>query len=118
VEGTFFASSDLDHSLLFLNKTQIAFLCYLETVAKARWNVEPLLKEIRHNPMLWLLVLVPVVLIAAKLDPTAHTLLFVLSVLAIVPLAALLSHATESVAEKTGDTVGGLLNATLGNLRN
>ena len=36
--------------------------------------------------------------------------------LAIVPLAALLSHATESVAAKTGDTVGGLLNATLGNL--
>jgi Ca2+:H+ antiporter len=33
-----------------------------------------------------------------------------------VPLAALLSHATESVAAKTGDTVGGLLNATLGNL--
>ena len=36
--------------------------------------------------------------------------------LAIVPLAALLSHATESVAAKTGDAVGGLLNATLGNL--
>jgi Ca2+:H+ antiporter len=33
-----------------------------------------------------------------------------------VPLAALLSHATESVATKTGDAVGGLLNATLGNL--
>jgi Ca2+/H+ antiporter len=29
-------------------------------------------------------------------------------------LATLLSHATESVAAKTGDTVGGLLNATLG----
>jgi Ca2+:H+ antiporter len=79
-------------------------------------NINPLIKELRHNPMLWLLVLVPVVLAAAKLVPTAHTLLFVLSVLAIVPLAALLSHATESVAEKTGDTVGGLLNATLGNL--
>jgi Ca2+:H+ antiporter len=79
-------------------------------------NMKPLLKELRHNPMFWLLVLVPVVLIAAKLIPEAHTLLFVLSVLAIVPLAALLSHATESVAEKTGDTVGGLLNATLGNL--
>ena len=38
------------------------------------------------------------------------------TVLAIVPLAALLSHATESVATKTGDTIGGLLNATLGNL--
>ena len=78
--------------------------------------MDTLPKEIRHNPMLWLLVLVPVALVAAKLAPAAHTLLFVLSVLAIIPLAALLSHATESVAEKTGDAAGGLLNATLGNL--
>jgi len=78
--------------------------------------MKPLLKEIRHNPLLWLLIFVPVVLAASKLMPGSHTLLFVLSVLAIVPLAALLSHATESVATKTGDAVGGLLNATLGNL--
>lgn len=78
--------------------------------------MNPLLKEIRHNPLLWLLGFVPVVFAAAKLNPEAHTLLFLLSVLAIVPLAALLSHATESVAAKTGDAVGGLLNATLGNL--
>jgi len=78
--------------------------------------VEPLLKELRHNRLLWLLVLVPVAWVAAKLFPAAHTLLFVLSVLAIVPLAALLGHATEAVAAKTGDAVGGLLNATLGNL--
>src|SRR4026208_2298098 len=75
-----------------------------------------LLEELRHNKLLWLLVLVPVVCAAETLAPEAHTLLFVLSVLAIVPLAALLSHATESVAAKTGDAVGGLLNATLGNL--
>jgi len=75
-----------------------------------------LFKEILHNPLLWLLVFVPVVLAGQKLKPEAHTLLFVLSILAIVPLAALLSHATESVATKTGDVVGGLLNATLGNL--
>jgi Ca2+:H+ antiporter len=74
------------------------------------------LKEIRHNPLLWLLSFVPVVFIAGKVWPEAHTPLFVLSVVAIVPLAALLSHATESVAAKTGDAVGGLLNATLGNL--
>ena len=74
------------------------------------------LKEIRHNPLLWLLSLVPVVFIAGKVWPEAHTPLFVLSVVAIVPLAALLSHATESVAAKTGDAGGGLLNATLGNL--
>ena len=58
----------------------------------------------------------PTVFIVEHLRPEAGTLLFVLSVLGIVPLAALLSQATESVAAKTGDTVGGLLNATLGNL--
>src|SRR5205085_9346526 len=78
--------------------------------------MNPLLKEIRRNPVLWLLTFVPVVLVAQRIEPEAHTLLFVLAVLAIVPLAALLSHATEAVAVKTGDTVGGLLNATLGNL--
>jgi Ca2+:H+ antiporter len=75
-----------------------------------------LFKEIRHNPLLWLLAFVPVVFVAQKLKSEAHTLLFALSIFAVVPLAALLSHATESVAAKTGDTVGGLLNATLGNL--
>jgi Ca2+/H+ antiporter len=49
-----------------------------------------LLKELRSNPLLWLLVLVPVVLVAHKLKPDAHTMLFVLSVLAIIPLAALM----------------------------
>jgi Ca2+:H+ antiporter len=75
-----------------------------------------LLREIRDNPLLWMLIFVPIVLVVEHAAPSAHTALFVLAVLAIVPLAALLSHATESVAEKTGDAVGGLLNATLGNL--
>jgi Ca2+:H+ antiporter len=66
--------------------------------------------------MAWLLVFVPILFVAQAMDPEAHTRLFVLSVLAIVPLAGLLSHATESVAARTGDAVGGLLNATLGNL--
>ena len=86
---------------------------------RGNWNaicVKQLLQEFRHNPLLWLLAFVPVVLATQKLKPEAHTMLFLLSVLAIVPLAALLSHATESVAAKTGDAVGGLLNATLGNL--
>src|SRR5215212_2209360 len=75
-----------------------------------------LLKEVRHNPLLWLLVFVPAVFIAEKISPHAYSLLFILTLLAIVPLAGLLSHATESVAAKTGDAIGGLLNATLGNL--
>src|SRR5258708_20538279 len=75
-----------------------------------------LLKEIRHDPLLWMLVFVPVVFAAANLRPAAKRVLFMRLVLAILPLAALLSHATESVAAKTGDAAGGLLNATLGNL--
>ena len=75
-----------------------------------------LLEDIRHQPLLWLLAAMPVVFIVREGRPDAHTLLFVLSVLAIVPLAILLSRATEFVAARTGDAVGGLLNATLGNL--
>jgi len=75
-----------------------------------------LIKEIVHNPLLWGLAFVPILFVCHWLRPEAHTLLFILSVLAIIPLAALLSLATESVAHRTGDAVGGLLNATLGNL--
>ncbi len=75
-----------------------------------------LFRDIRRDPLLWLLVVVPVVFVVERTAPAAHTLHFVLSVLAIVPLAVLLSRATESVASKTGDAVGGLINATLGNL--
>jgi Ca2+:H+ antiporter len=73
-------------------------------------------QELRENPVFWLLPLAPIVLAVEHAAPDAHTLLFFLSVAAIVPLAALLSHSTESVAVKTGDAIGGLLNATLGNL--
>ena len=78
--------------------------------------MKQLLKEIAHNPLLWALAFVPILFIFHRLAPESHTLLFILSVCAIIPLAALLSLATESVAVRTGDAVGGLLNATLGNL--
>jgi Ca2+:H+ antiporter len=72
--------------------------------------------EFQRTPILWLLGLVPVLLAVKVASPDSDTALFLLSVAAIVPLAATLSRATESVAERTGDTIGGLLNATLGNL--
>ncbi|HVQ42104.1 MAG TPA: calcium/proton exchanger [Vicinamibacterales bacterium] len=74
------------------------------------------LRDLLRTPLNWLLVFVPAVLVMERTSPDAHTALFLLSVLAIVPLAGLLSHATEGVAARTGDAVGGLLNATLGNL--
>jgi len=74
------------------------------------------LRDILRTPLFWLLAFVPALFTAKALASESHTVLFVLSVLSIVPLAGLLSRATESVAAKTGDTIGGLLNATLGNL--
>lgn len=71
---------------------------------------------IRSNKILWLLAAVPLPIVAELLAPGAHTLVFMLSIVAILPLAALLSLATEQVAARTGDMIGGLLNATLGNL--
>ncbi|KAL6719077.1 hypothetical protein ACLMJK_003312 [Lecanora helva] len=40
---------------------------------------------------------------------------FVINFIAIIPLAAMLSYATEEIALRVGETLGGLLNATFGN---
>ncbi|KAI9714609.1 MAG: hypothetical protein M1828_001146 [Chrysothrix sp. TS-e1954] len=60
------------------------------------------------------LVFVPLGIIAGAVgwDPVA---VFVLNFLAIIPLAALLSFATEELSAKLGQTIGGLMNATFGN---
>ncbi len=61
-----------------------------------------------------LLVFVPLGIVAGamKWNPTT---VFVLNFFAIVPLAAVLSFATEEISVKLGQTMGGLLNATFGN---
>lgn len=61
-----------------------------------------------------LLVFVPLGIVAGALgwSPTA---VFILNFIAIIPLAALLSFATEELSAKLGQTLGGLCNATFGN---
>jgi Ca2+:H+ antiporter len=61
------------------------------------------------------LSLTPVVLVARYVVHADGTVLFVLSALALVPLAYLIGEATENVAEHTGSRVGGFLNASFGN---
>jgi Ca2+:H+ antiporter len=75
-----------------------------------------LYKDIRSKPIFWLGIAIPIVLVLHWTHNGSNSLMFILSLLSIIPLAAFLSHATEGVAAKTGDTIGGLLNATLGNL--
>jgi Ca2+:H+ antiporter len=63
----------------------------------------------------WLLILMPV---AAAMDAmgVAAPFIFLGAALAIVPLANLIVHSTEHLAARTGPALGGLLNATFGNL--
>lgn len=61
-----------------------------------------------------ILVFVPVG-IAVEAVHASPIIVFVMNAIAIVPLAGLLSYATESVAKRMGDTVGALMNVTFGN---
>jgi Ca2+:H+ antiporter len=63
----------------------------------------------------WLLAFVPVAIALEYLTPQRHLLIFVTAAIAILPLAALLGRATEQLADRSGEGVGGLLNATFGN---
>ena len=65
--------------------------------------------------MNWLLVFVPLAIGLEVLAPERHLLIFVTSSLALLPRAAWMGQATEQLAERMGEGVGGLLNATFGN---
>lgn len=87
---------------------------------ESRWKTLP--KHVIHltyatlasNYVNVLLVFVPLGIVAGAMgwNPTA---VFVLNFIAIIPLAALLSFATEELSAKLGQTLGGLMNATFGN---
>ncbi|MDI9848081.1 calcium/proton exchanger [Rhodoblastus sp. 17X3] len=65
--------------------------------------------------MNWLLIFIPVTLGLELFAPERHVLIFVTSCMAILPLAAWMGEATEQLASRLGEGVGGLLNATFGN---
>lgn len=62
----------------------------------------------------WLFVFIPVSL-AIEHAGVPEPLVFFSAALAIVPIASLIVRATEQIAARTGDAIGGLLNATFGN---
>jgi Ca2+:H+ antiporter len=73
------------------------------------------LRSFLRRPMNWLLLFIP---ITVALDYVAHVsapVLFFMAAVAIVPIAAQIVSATEQLAVRTGDAIGGLLNATFGN---
>ena len=74
----------------------------------------PLAKALK-TPINWLLVFVPLAVVLDHVGGVSAPVIFFSASLAIVPIAAMIVRATEQLATRTGDAVGGLLNATFGN---
>src|SRR5262249_27522452 len=62
-----------------------------------------------------LFIFVPVAAVLERVRPEQHTWIFFAACIAIIPVAALIVEATEHISQRTGEAVGGLLNATFGN---
>jgi Ca2+:H+ antiporter len=90
------------------------------TTARAHGHDEPRAWQRATAPggstvLNWLLVFIPATVALRHWAPERHLLVFLAAALAILPLAAWLGRATERLAERMGEGVGGLLNATFGN---
>ncbi len=73
------------------------------------------MKKILQPSTNWLLIFVPLTIAGEYFFHFSPTILFLFSCVSIIPLAGWLGKATEHLAEKTGEGIGGLLNATFGN---
>jgi Ca2+:H+ antiporter len=69
------------------------------------------------GPDSWPYLLSPLIpaAVIADLANASATLIFFLSAVALIPPAAMMGRATEELAERSGNVIGGLLNVTFGN---
>ncbi|KAK2594562.1 hypothetical protein QQS21_007734 [Conoideocrella luteorostrata] len=82
---------------------------FMEELRRSFWLVAT------HSWLNVLLIFVPIGIIVAGIGDINGGIVFAMNCIAVIPLAGLLSHATESVASKMGDSLGALLNVTFGN---
>jgi hypothetical protein len=95
--------------VLLRTNTQIAR--HTQHVRKEWWGLKHFLTS---SNLLWLLVFVPMGILGGH-NGWSSTFVFTTSMLGILPLAMLLSNATEELAAVAGEVLGALLNATFGN---
>src|SRR5438093_5915393 len=75
----------------------------------------PPISAFLRSPINLLLIFVPVTLILERIGGVPAPAVFFSAGVAIIPMAAMIVRATEQLAHRTGDAIGGLLNATFGN---
>jgi Ca2+:H+ antiporter len=83
-------------------------------VADIHPGANPLTQFLRR-PMNWFLLFVPITVALEHIHGMPAPVLFFSAAVAIVPIASLIVSATEQLSTRTGDAIGGLLNATFGN---
>ena len=89
-------------------------------MSSATGHIEPAIhrsafSEFLRSPINWLFIFIPLTVAFEHLSHVSAPVLFFMAAIAIIPIAALIVHSTEQIATRTGDAVGGLLNATFGN---
>jgi Ca2+:H+ antiporter len=80
----------------------------------SRLPPSPFSKFLR-SPINWFLLFIPLTVVLEHLGHARAPVLFFMAAVAIIPIAAQIVSATEQISSRTGDAVGGLLNATFGN---
>jgi Ca2+:H+ antiporter len=70
---------------------------------------------VSRNPLSFLLLFLPAAIVLEYFVHSGPVWIFFAAALAILPLTAIMSKATERLAEHLGDGIGGFLNATFGN---
>ena len=73
------------------------------------------LSKFLRSPINWLLIFIPLTIAVERLAHVSAPVLFFMAAIAIIPIAAQIVNATEQISTRTGDAIGGLLNATFGN---
>ncbi len=74
-----------------------------------------ILRSILKPGIHWLYIFIPITL-AVEYSHGSAPMIFFCAALAVIPIARLISRSTEQLSTYTGEAIGGLLNATFGNL--
>jgi Ca2+:H+ antiporter len=83
-------------------------------ISKRQFTVWSQVKATIFNSPINILILAAPAGIALHYTNQNSWAVFIVNFIAIIPLAAMLSYATEEIALRVGETLGGLLNATFG----
>ncbi|KAF8591111.1 calcium/proton exchanger [Ramaria rubella] len=106
--------TDLTRTTSTFRRTMTTLLTPQRKLGKTPTVLQSLKATILASWLNVLLVFIPISW-AMHFAEQSDIIIFVFSFLAIIPLAKLLGFATEELSLRVGQTIGGLLNATLGN---